>query len=121
MSDSSLIGTAALARLERFLDVSVFRHSLISSNMANIDTPGYRTRDVNFAAEMRRATDGLIYASYTPAARPVEGLLERPDGNNVSLERESLLLARTQLGFNAAVQLMRAEFRRLSLAINEGK
>jgi flagellar basal-body rod protein FlgB len=121
MSDSSPIGTAALARLERFLDVSVVRHSLISSNMANIDTPGYRTRDVDFAGEMRRASNGLVYANYTPMARPVEGLLERPDGNNVSLERESLLLARTQLGFNAAVQLMRAEFRRLSLAINEGK
>jgi flagellar basal-body rod protein FlgB len=53
-------------------------------------------------------------------ARVVQGLLERPDGNNVSLDRETLLLARTQLGFNTAVQLLRAEFRRLSQAINEG-
>lgn len=121
MNDLSLLGTPAMERLERYLDVSVFRHSLVSSNLANIDTPGYRTRDVDFAAELRRATGGLQYASLQPMARPVEGLLERPDGNNVSLERESLLLARTQLGFNTGVQLLRAEFRRLSLAINEGK
>lgn len=121
MSDFALIGTPALAKLERFLDVSVFRHSLISSNLANIDTPGYRTRDIDFAGELRRASGGMEYASSAPMARPVEGLLERPDGNNVSLERESLLLARTQLGFNEGVQLLRAEFRRLSLAINEGK
>jgi flagellar basal-body rod protein FlgB len=121
MSDVSLIATPALAKLERFLDVSVFRHSLISSNLANIDTPGYRTVDVDFNGELHRATGDLEYAVFQPMARSVQGLLERPDGNNVSLERETLLLARTQLGFNAGVQLMRAEFRRLSLAINEGK
>ena len=118
---SDMLTTPALGRLERFLDVSVFRYSLISSNLANIDTPGYRTQDVNFLNELRRASGGLEYASYQPAVRRVQGLLERPDGNNVSLERESLLLAQTQLAFNAGVQLLRAEFRRLSIAINEGK
>jgi flagellar basal-body rod protein FlgB len=118
---SDFLTNPSLSQLERFLDVSVFRHSLISSNLANIDTPGYRTRDLNFLSELRRADTGLEYASYQPVSRPVEGLLERPDGNNVSLERESLLLARTQLGFNMGVQLLRAQFQRLSLAINEGK
>jgi hypothetical protein len=44
MSDSSLLGTAEMARLERYLDVSVFRHNLIGSNLANVDTPGYAGR-----------------------------------------------------------------------------
>ena len=121
MSDASLLNTPSLGRLERYLDLSVLRHSLISSNLANIDTPGYRTRDLDFAGELDRAQGNLQFAMHTPIVRPVLGLLERPDGNNVSLERESLLLARTQLGFNAGVQLLRAELRRLSLAINEGK
>jgi flagellar basal-body rod protein FlgB len=47
--------------------------------------------------------------------------MERPDGNNVSLERESLLLAQTQLQFRAGVRLLRAEFRLLLTAINEGR
>jgi len=109
-----------MERLERFLDVSVFRQGLISSNLANVDTPGYRTRDVSFEAELRVARGGLEEANFTPAVRPVRGLTERPDGNNVSLERETLLLARTQLGFSTAIQLMRAEFRRWSVAIHEG-
>ena len=117
----SLIDTPMLQLLGRFLDVSVFRHSLIASNMANIDTPGYRTQDLNFRSEMQRATGDFEYASFSPAVRKVEGLIERPDGNNVSLERESLLLAETQLCFQQGVQLLRAEFRRLSNAINEGK
>ena len=53
-------------------------------------------------------------------ARTVQGLIERPDGNNVSLERERLLLADTQLRFNAAVQLLRDEFKTLLSAIHEG-
>jgi len=53
--------------------------------------------------------------------RPVEGLIERPDGNNVSLDREGLLLAQTQLQYKAAIELIRAEFRRMLGAINDGK
>ena len=41
--------------LERFLNVTSDRQSLVVNNMANIDTPGYRTRDVNFRAELDRA------------------------------------------------------------------
>lgn len=115
------IDTAMLKTLGHYLDVTSFRHTLIASNMANIDTPGYRTRDINFRQELRRATGGLEWADVSPAVRQVQGLLERPDGNNVSLERESLLMAETQLRFRTGVELLRSEFRRLSLAINEGK
>jgi flagellar basal-body rod protein FlgB len=53
-------------------------------------------------------------------ARPVRGLIERADGNNVSLERESLLLAETQMKFNLGVQLVKDQFHTISLAINSG-
>jgi flagellar basal-body rod protein FlgB len=56
----------------------------------------------------------------TPAAYEIRGLNERPDGNNVSVERESLLLAQNQLRFQVAVAFMKAEFHRLSTAINGG-
>jgi len=56
-----------------------------------------------------------------PAAHQVQGLVERPDGNNVNPDREALLLAETQLQFRVGVELVRAEFRRLSTAINEGR
>ena len=50
----------------------------------------------------------------------MRGLLERPDGNNVSLERESLLLAETQMRYNLGIQLLKDEFHRISQAINSG-
>lgn len=116
-----MIETPLTESLSRFLDMAVFRQQLITANLANIDTPGYRTRDIDFRRELERAENNLSYASFSPVVRRLSGLLERPDGNNVSVERESLLLAETQLRFNVGVQLLRAEFRKLSTAINEGK
>jgi flagellar basal-body rod protein FlgB len=46
--------------------------------------------------------------------------LQRPDGNNVSVERESLLLAETQMKFNLGVQLLKDQFHGISQAINSG-
>ena len=103
--------------LERFLDLAAQRQTLIASNIANVDTPGYRTLDVDFSRELERAELGI---DGNPTAREVPDLIERPDGNNVSLDRETLLLAETQLRFRTAVDLLRAEFRRLRTAIHEG-
>jgi flagellar basal-body rod protein FlgB len=127
----SIIDTATTETLSQFLDVDVARYKLIASNLANIDTPGYRARDLDFRAELRRARehertseefDGgvLSHAAYTPTPRRVRGLLERPDGNNVSMERETLLLADAQMKYNLGVQLLKDEFHTLSQAINSG-
>jgi flagellar basal-body rod protein FlgB len=116
----SMIDTPLMRGLERALDVGAFRHQLITANLANVDTPGYRTRDLrSFAGEMQQAMAG-DEPLLTPAAREPRGLLERPDGNNVNVDRESLLLAENQLHFQVAVQFLRAEFRRLSEAISGG-
>ena len=105
--------------IERFLDLAAFRQRLVAANLANVDTPRYHTRDVAFQAELRRAMQWPD--AITPAVRQVRGLVARPDGNDVSVERETLMLAETQLQFRMGVQMLRAEFRRMLLAINEGK
>jgi len=115
-----MIDDPTITALSHFLDLNVLRSELVMSNLANIDTPGYRTRDLNFRLELEQAGGSLSYAAFAPAVHPVQGLIERPDGNNVSLERESLLLADTQMRFNAAVQLLRDRFKTLSSAIHEG-
>jgi flagellar basal-body rod protein FlgB len=126
---SNMIDTPMTQVLSQFLDVDVARYKLITMNMANIDTPGYKTRDLDFHSELRRAamssaenSEGETFpAGFSPVARPVPGLIERPDGNNVSLERESLLLAEVQMKFNLGVQLVKDQFHTISLAINSGE
>jgi flagellar basal-body rod protein FlgB len=115
----SLLEDPGISALTRFLDANVARSELVMSNMANIDTPNYKTRDLDFRQELERAGD-LQYASFAPAVHLVQGLMERPDGNNVSLERESLLLADTQMRFNLGVQLLRDRFKGILSAIHEG-
>jgi len=115
----SMIDTPNITVLERYLDLTATRQALISSNVANIDTPGYKTVDIDFDREMSRAMADPS-GPVTPVVEHVQGLIERPDGNNVNIDRESLLLSQTQMQFTAAIQLMRAEFRNLTDAIGGG-
>jgi len=116
----SWMDTPALQLLERFLDLASRRHTVISSNLANIDTPGYRARDLDFGRELRRAEMQFPDEPTLPWVRQVPGLIERPDGNNVNLERETMALAEVQLRYRTGVELLRAEIRRLLTAIREG-
>ena len=106
--------------LERFLEVTNNREQTIASNMANVDTPGYHTKDVNFKRALIQASDQDGDSQFTPAVSDVRGLLERPDGNNVNLDRESLLLAQSQLQYQMGAQLVKARFHQLLSAINGG-
>lgn len=117
----SMIDTALTGNLERVLDVATARQRIIASNMANVDTPRYRTRDIDFKEELRRAETSASSDPVEPAIKEVQGLLERPDGNNVDMDREGMALAETQLEFRAGIDLLRSEFKKLSMAINDGR
>jgi len=114
MPDNAVTGP-----IERYLDLAAKRQELIVSNMANVDTPNYRTRDIDFQAELQRASSGLGPDS-DPKVIEVQGLIERPDGNNVDLDREGLLLAKTQLEFRLGTQLLKHTFQGLMDVIKGG-
>jgi len=116
----SLVETPLMKSLARYLDVTAYRQGVVSANIANIDTPGYRARDINFRQELDKALQAPD-APLAPRTQEVQGLLERPDGNSVNLDREGLLLAQTQLQFTTGIALLRSELRRISMAITEDK
>jgi len=101
-------------QLERYLDLLSVRQSLVTSNIANVDTPGYQTKDIDFVDELRRA-------SGSPEVLEAGGLVTKNDGNNVSLDRESRLLAENALRFQAASGLLRAQIQQVRSAIKEGQ
>ena len=114
------IDTQRMQLLEHFLDLTSQREGLIASNISNIDTPGFHTHDLNFKQEILKAIHSPE-TSLRPAVQDVKGLMERPDGNNVSLDREGLLLAQTQLQFRMGTELIKDEFHRVQMAIEDGK
>lgn len=110
-----------LDRLEQFLSLNNKRETVVAANMANIDTPGYRTQDIDFQQTLQDAMAAPGESGGIKVAlKSVHGLLERPDGNNVDLDRESMLLAESQLNYQIGTQLMKARFHQLLSAINGG-
>jgi flagellar basal-body rod protein FlgB len=113
--------TPLLQALQGYLKVTADRQQLVTANIANVDTPGYHVKDVNFQVAMQQAINdgnGLMHSG-SPAL-DVPGLAERPDGNNVNIDRESMTLSETQLQYQMGVQLIKEEFHRLLTAIKEG-
>jgi flagellar basal-body rod protein FlgB len=107
-------------QIARYLDLATGEAKLTAANMANIDTPGYRAVGMDFEAEMREAMTGVDQgrSPRPPRVKAVDGLIARPDGNNVSMDRESLNLAEEQLKFKTGVALLRQEYQRVMDAIH---
>lgn len=106
---------ALASNYERYMTLLADRQKLVASNIANVDTPGYRTRDIDFQAEFENAT------TETPQVIEPQGLQTKPDGNNVSLDREARLLAENALRFSIASNFARSELSSVRAAIQDGK
>jgi flagellar basal-body rod protein FlgB len=114
------IETRLSDQITHYLDLAATEAKLTAANMANVDTPGYRAVGMDFEAEMRQALDdndrGLKPSPVHVKA--VDGLIARPDGNDVSVDRESLHLAEAQLKFKTGVALLHEEYQRVMDAIH---
>jgi len=111
--------TSLLQLLQGYLKVTTDRQQLVASNMANVDTPGYHAKDINFQAAMQAAMSDGSGPHMETASLEVPGLPERPDGNNVNIDRESMVLSQTQLQYQLGIQLIKEEFHRLLTAIKD--
>jgi flagellar basal-body rod protein FlgB len=79
-----------------------------------VDTPGYKTQDIDFQVEFTSLVNGQSPQTIQP-----QGLVEKPDGNNVSMDREARLLE-IAIRFNLASTLVRGQFKTIREAIEEG-
>lgn len=115
------VTTATSDALQKYLDLASDQMKLTAENMANVDTPGYKTQGLEFAREFSQAL--ASNASTPPAVKAVnvDGLTARPDGNNVSLDREGMQLAKTQLEFRTGISLLRSQYTRVMDAIHADK
>lgn len=98
------------------MDLLSARQKLVASNIANIDTPGYKTRDIDFQFEFLSAVK-----SASPNVVDVPGLAVKNDGNNVSLDREARLLSENALRFTLASSLIHGQLQSIRTAILESK
>ncbi len=117
--------------LERYLGLATAELKVTAGNMANVDTPGFKTLGFDFDRQMHQAIvqgqaddSNVDGGEYSYAAEPrlalteTEGLVSRPDGNNVSMEREGMNMAEAQLKFRTGVALLKSSFAQISEAIH---
>ena len=140
----SMFANSTLPMLEQVVGFTQARHGVLAGNIANLDTPGYRTRDlspIEFQEQLKKAIadqhaarEQPIYPSHAPQPtptterspteffakeeRPFKGML-RHDDNNSSLEHQVTEIAKNHAQHNLALSLMTAQFRLLRAAITE--
>ena len=102
------------AGVEQYMNLLSARQKLVSSNIANADTPGYQTKDIDFAGELASQMAGA-----KPNVIEVSGLKNKNDGNNVDIDREARLLAENALRFSVASNLAHSEISTIRTAIEE--
>ena len=104
---------AVSQQLERYMDLVATRQKLVAANIANADTPGYRTRDIDFQFEFES-----LQADEKPTVVEVPSLAVKNDGNDVSIDRESRLLAENDLRFRLAAAFLKGSFAQIKSAID---
>jgi flagellar basal-body rod protein FlgB len=103
-------------QLGNFLSYLTQRQQVIASNIANADTPGYKTRDIGLPVDFW----GALQEAQSPVLESPD-LVSRNDGNNVSIDREARLLSETTIKFSLATQMIRSEIKIVRSAIDEGR
>jgi len=143
----SLFDSSALPVLEQVVNFSQARHNVLAGNIANLDTPGYRTRDISpeqFRSQLKEAieqsrrptaddpnviVDGSNSVNSVfdpePAKNPFRVVKEslnsilRHDDANVSMEQQIAELSKNQMQHNLAVNILASQFRLLQAAVSE--
>jgi flagellar basal-body rod protein FlgB len=144
---SSLLGQSSINALTQTLQFTEKRHELISSNVANMDTPDYKTRDLDvdrFQNSLRQAIEepaksrtrspgeispGEISSGNASALDEVSDQWQKTrdiskqilfhDGHDISLEEQVTEAAKNQTMHFTAVALLKAQFRTMQMAITE--
>ena len=139
---SNLLNTGSLPVLERVINFTQARHGVLAGNIANLNTPGYKTRDLSpqhFQQRLREAIEardqpvsptqamstGMAASpkrssddTFKTADDSLRGILYH-DETDISLEKQVTEIAKNQQEHNLAINLMSAQFRLLRAAVTE--
>ncbi|MCH1623790.1 flagellar basal body rod protein FlgB [Fredinandcohnia quinoae] len=121
--------------LENALDYSSLRQKVISNNIANVDTPNYKAKDVSFKDHLTKEV-GQQMSAYRTSEKHLEfsrgsssnyQITTKNDtsynhnGNNVDVDKEMAILAENQIYYNAVTDRISGKFNSLKSVIRGGK
>ncbi len=115
--------------LQKGLDAATLRQEVISNNVANVNTPGFKRSNVTFEEGLKKALAGRennyqrtsLLEDTSPEAVKDNRTSMRNDLNNVDMEIEMLNLSSNQIKYNGLIQLLNNRYSNLRYVINEGR
>ncbi|MCK9224687.1 MAG: flagellar basal body rod protein FlgB [Candidatus Muirbacterium halophilum] len=134
---SRLESAKTLRLLEQGLDCASFRHRIISNNIANVDTPGFKISGVKFEDKLRKVLndDGIkgvrTHANHMPVGLPQYNEVipqkimftdtnYRNDKNNVDIDVEMAKMSKNSIYYEACITRTNSFFTNLDEAITKG-
>jgi len=115
--------------MSRSLDLSLLRHTVISDNIANAETPFFKARKVDFEGALQRAVEAQE-VGFEPGERGIASVMptiyEDPEAevgqnlNSVDMDREMAALTKNDVKYSATTQSISKKFAMLKYAIGEG-
>lgn len=121
--------------LNKSMDVAVLRNDVIADNIANVNTPGFKRREVIFEEKMKKALDGSDIRlglklsnprhlqikgdspGLIPEVRVLQDLSFRNDENNVDIDNEMAKMKKNSINYDTVSRSMNNELRLLRMAI----
>jgi len=131
---ADLFNSTTIPVLEQVVNFAQTRHQILAGNLANLDTPGYRTRDLStekFEANLREAIEARDHGNVRPLGSPAGQLnpfasvrsgmesIVRHDDANVGLEQQIMEIAKNQMQHDLAMTMMNNQLQLLGAAISE--
>ncbi len=136
MLSNAMFGSTSIPVLEQVVNFAQSRHNVLAGNLANLDTPGYRVRDLStekFESRLKEALHARDQqsgpnslgnplrsrpAELSEVSRGIEGMVYH-DESNVGIEQQIAEINKNQARHNLALAIMTSQFRLLQAAISE--
>ncbi len=125
----NIFDSQSLSLLNKSLDGLWKRQEVISDNIANYETPGYKRKYVSFEESLKTAVESGSTTKNQANQKIMDANIKvgqtndetmRTDGNNVDIEEETIEMARTTLNYLYSQRMLNDYFSRLRCAISEG-
>lgn len=133
MSSLNLFG-GTISKLESGLNYASLKNKTIAQNIANVDTPNYKAKNVSFEKMLADAKKSTISAARTdirhydfeithstPGVYSYENYNYRSNGNGIDMDAEQASLAENSIYYNALIERISSKFNSLNTVIKGGR
>jgi flagellar basal-body rod protein FlgB len=121
----NLINSTEITGLDRVVAFTEARHQVLANNIANIDTPGYKMKDLNvekFQSDLHAAMEarsaGQAEGEALQTSTDYDQYLLFHDQNNRSIDKQVTTITQNAVMHNAAIELLRSRYQLLQRAIS---